>query len=106
MTIEWLKFVISPELREKFIEKDAQIWTSKLASYPGFLGKEVWLNPDRPNEVIMVIHWESREKWKSIPIQDLVETEREFNRQMGADSYKMLESLEYQVRRYPLPPFP
>lgn len=101
MAIEWLKFFVSPELREKFIEKDAQIWTSKLAGYPGFLGKQVWLNPDRPNEVIMVIHWESREKWKSIPLQDLEETEREFNLQMGSDSYKMLESLEYQVRKFP-----
>jgi uncharacterized protein (TIGR03792 family) len=100
MAIEWLKFIVSPELREKFIEKDAQIWTSKLASYPGFLGKEVWLNPDRPNDVIMVIHWESREKWKSIPVRDLVETEREFERQMGGDSYKMVESLEYQVRKF------
>jgi uncharacterized protein (TIGR03792 family) len=101
MAIEWLKFAVSPESREKFIETDDRIWTSKLASYPGFLGKEVWLNPARENEVIMVIHWESREQWKSIPVKDLIETEREFNLQMGGDSYKMLESLEYQVRKFP-----
>jgi uncharacterized protein (TIGR03792 family) len=101
MAIEWLKFIVSPELREKFIEKDAQIWTAKLATYPGYLGKEIWLNPDRPEEIIMIVRWESREQWKSIPLQDLEETERQFAKQMGNDSYKMTESLEYQVRKFP-----
>jgi uncharacterized protein (TIGR03792 family) len=101
MAIEWLKFIVFPELREKFIEKDAQIWTTKLASYPGFLGKEVWLNPTQPNELIMVVRWQSREQWKAIPQADLDATEQEFSRQMGKDTYKMTESLEYQLRKFP-----
>jgi uncharacterized protein (TIGR03792 family) len=101
MAIEWLKFIISPELREKFIETDARIWTAKLATYRGFLGKEIWLNPDRPEEIIMVIRWESREQWKSIPMEVLEATEREFSQALGSDTYKMTESLEYQLRKFP-----
>ncbi len=45
MLIELLKFKIAAEMRETCIQKDAEIWTTALAKYPGFLGKEVWINP-------------------------------------------------------------
>ncbi|ACC81367.1 conserved hypothetical protein [Nostoc punctiforme PCC 73102] len=47
MIIKLLKFEIAPHLRENFIHKDTQIWTTALAEYPGFLGKEVWIQPQR-----------------------------------------------------------
>jgi len=46
MVIEWLEFQVKPEAREKFIQKDQEIWTKFLAKQPGFLGKELWINPD------------------------------------------------------------
>ncbi|MDJ0549362.1 MAG: TIGR03792 family protein, partial [Microcystis sp. M49637_WE12] len=45
MVIEWLEFQVKPEAREKFIQKDQEIWTKFLAKQPGFLGKELWINP-------------------------------------------------------------
>jgi antibiotic biosynthesis monooxygenase (ABM) superfamily enzyme len=38
VVIELLKVKIPPKLREKFIQKDAEIWTAALAKYPGFMG--------------------------------------------------------------------
>ncbi len=66
MVIEWLKIRVSPELREKFIQKDAEIWTAKLASYPGFLSKEVLIDPKTPAELILMIRWASLEAWKEL----------------------------------------
>ena len=31
MVIEWLEFQVKPEAREKFIQKDQEIWTKCLA---------------------------------------------------------------------------
>ncbi|MGK7874423.1 MAG: TIGR03792 family protein [Xenococcaceae cyanobacterium] len=101
MVIEWLKFRVSPQSREKFIQKDAQIWTQMIASYPGFLGKEVWINPNAPEEIVLVIRWQTRQQWKSIPQAALEETEQQFAQQMGEDEYQMVESSEYQVRKFP-----
>ena len=101
MVIEWLKFRVSHQLREKFILKDAEIWTSMLASYPGFLGKEVWINPESPEEIVFVIRWETRQQWKSIPQAALDKTEQQFAQQMGKDEYQMIETFEYQVRKFP-----
>lgn len=100
MVIEWLKFQVDLKRREEFIQKDTEIWTPVLAKSPGFLGKEVWINPDSPTEVIFVIHWESREQWKSVSQKLLDETEQRFAEAMG-NSYQMLESQEYQVRKFP-----
>lgn len=101
MVIEWLKLRVSPELREKFIQKDAEIWTSMLATYPGFLGKEVWINPETPTEVIIVIRWANREAWESVPSDRLKQIEKQFTQEFGEEQ-EIIEAAEYQVRKFPL----
>ncbi len=100
MVIEWLKFRVAAELREEFIVQDEAIWTNMLAQYPGFLGKEIWLNPQQADEVVMVIRWQSREQWFTIPQADLESTEQQFNQALGGN-YDMVETKEYQVRKFP-----
>lgn len=100
MVIEWLKFHVAPESREKFIKKDKQIWTTALSSYSGFLGKEVWLEPNTADEVVFIIRWQSREQWKSIPAEELKAIEAKFAEAMDKIDYKMLESKEYQIRKF------
>jgi uncharacterized protein (TIGR03792 family) len=101
MVIEWLKFRVSPELREKFIQKDAEIWTAMLASYPGFLNKEVWTDPKTPTEIVLIIRWANLEAWKSIPLERLVQTEQLFAQEFG-DQHLIIEAAQYQVRKLPL----
>jgi uncharacterized protein (TIGR03792 family) len=99
MVIEWLKFTVSTELREQFVQTDAEIWTSVLAEYPGFLNKEIWISPERLDEVIAVIRWQSLEQWQAIPTTVLDETESRFSEAMGS-SYKLVETSQYQVRKF------
>ena len=103
MVIEWLEFRVDPKSREKFIQKDDALWTASLATYPGFLGKEVWIEPNEPNKVIFAIRWQTREQWKSIPAEDLAQIEQQFSTAMKKlnISYKMTESKEYQIRKFP-----
>jgi len=101
MVIEWLKVRVSPELREKFIQKDAEIWTATLASYPGFLGKEVWINPETSSEVVLIIRWESLEAWKAIPQDQLEQTEQQFTQEFG-EQQEIIEATQYKVRKFPL----
>ena len=103
MVIEWLKFRVDSKSREQFIQKDEAIWTAFLATYPGFLGKEVWIEPKAPERVIFTIRWQTREQWKSIPAKDLADIEQKFSaimRKMKID-YKMTESKEFQIRKFP-----
>lgn len=101
MVIEWLKVRVSPELREKYIQKDEEIWTTALSKYPGFLGKQVWINPKQQDEVVLVIQWQSREAWNRVSAQHMEETERLFSQAMGKAVYSIIEEGEYQIRKFP-----
>jgi uncharacterized protein (TIGR03792 family) len=98
MEIEWLKVRVSPELREQYVQKDAEIWTTALSKYPGFLSKEVWISPDNLAEVILVIHWQSYEQWQAIPAEELQRIEAQFNEAMG-NTYTIVEGTRFQVRK-------
>ena len=100
MVIELLKFKMNPAGREIFIQKDEEIWTTALTKYPGFLGKEVWINPNDQSEVVIVVQWETRELWKSIPQKDLDAIESKFDASLEFN-YEMVESSEYQIRKFP-----
>jgi uncharacterized protein (TIGR03792 family) len=99
MVIEWLKIRVNPETREKFVGLDQEIWTKALARQSGFLGKEVWINPVVSDEIIVVVHWQTREQWKSIAPDLLAKTEEAFKVSMGIDNYAIIEAQEYQIRK-------
>ena len=101
MVIEWLGFRVKPELREKFITEDGNIWTPALARNEGFLGKETWIDPAASDRLYLIVHWQTKEHWKAVPVSLLEETEAKFAAAMGADNYKMIEVKEYQVRKFP-----
>jgi uncharacterized protein (TIGR03792 family) len=98
VVIEYLKFTVVPELREKFVQQDDAIWTPILSGASGFLGKEVWINPDDLSEVVIIIRWLSVDQWQSIPADQLQKTEAKFSKSMG-DTYKLVSSSAYQVRK-------
>lgn len=97
MVIELLIVEVAIEDREKYLQIDREIWTKAIAQFPGFISKEVWLNPDRPTEVNLIIRWRSREEWKSISTQLLEEIECQFALKMGNTRHKIVELVEYQV---------
>ena len=95
MVIEWLKFKVPAEKWEAFIQRDEEVWTAGLKNFPGYLGKEIWVDSVE-NEVVMLIRWETREQWKSV----LQSTIDELDRQMGDLQIAIAESREYQVSKF------
>ena len=95
MVIEWLRFKVPHEKWEEFIQRDEEVWTAGLRSFRGFLGKETWVDLVE-NEVVMLIRWETRELWKSVP-QSLID---ELDAKMGELQMPIAESREYQVRKF------
>ncbi len=96
MVIEWLKFRVDPAQRDRYLAIDDEIWTSALATYPGFIDKTVWLDPNRDDEVIFVIAWATREQWKAIPQEEIDQINQRFDAALGIDHY-LIESKEFSV---------
>ena len=91
---------MQPELRETFVQADEEIWTAVLASYPGFLGKEVWISPDDLSKVVLTVRRNSFEECQAIPQEVLDATEARFQQAMGGDTYTLQDSQRFQVRRF------
>lgn len=88
--------------REKFIRQDEFIWTDFLSNYPGFLGKEVWIDPNESHKVTLLVRWQTRKQWKSIPQKDLVKVDRHFTdvmKRLGIN-FKSSGFKEYQIRKF------
>jgi uncharacterized protein (TIGR03792 family) len=92
MVIEWLRFDVPAAKHAAFLKRDAEVWTAGLSRYPGFLGKELWLEAESGN-LIAVIRWESMSAWKSIPSADL----EGLDAAMGDLVMPILESRAYET---------
>ncbi|MGL5010911.1 MAG: TIGR03792 family protein [Paracoccaceae bacterium] len=96
MVIEWLRFVVPVADQARYFAADAEIWTAALAAQPGFLGKEVWCRHDAPDQVNLIIRWESRAQWKAVPEGVLRATDAAFRAAMGRD-YPVIECVDMDV---------
>lgn len=92
MVIEWLKFQVPPEKWEAFIQQDEEVWTAGLQECPGFLGKEVWVNPEQ-QEIVLVIRWESQTQWDAVPESKI----QQLDEAMGELKMPIVESRAYQM---------
>ncbi|WP_225892447.1 TIGR03792 family protein [Nostoc sphaeroides] len=82
------------------MQKDAQIWTIALAEYPRFLAKQVWISLNDHTEIIFIICWATLEQWKAIPQADLQTIKDKFIPALR-ESYPVVKSAKYQVRKFP-----
>lgn len=69
MVVELLRIACPREKRAAFIQRDHDVWTRGLMTQPGFLGKEVWVHPDKPDEVVLAIHMQSWAHLRAIPAE-------------------------------------
>ncbi|MBE9029969.1 TIGR03792 family protein [filamentous cyanobacterium LEGE 11480] len=95
MVIEWLTLMVPADWHERFIAADTAIWTHFLAQQPGYVGKQIWRNPAKPDELTLLIHWQSRQQWKAIAPTALAAVEQEFRQNLGR-SFDIIAANEYQ----------
>jgi uncharacterized protein (TIGR03792 family) len=98
MNVEWLRIKVAPEYRERFVQKDDEIWTTFLSQAPGFLKKEIWISPENKSEVIIAIHWSAQAQQQPISKKALDTIEQKFLEQLGVP-FQLLETKQYQVRK-------
>jgi uncharacterized protein (TIGR03792 family) len=100
--VEWIQYQVPPSAQADFIEQDERIWTAFLATVPGFISKEVLVSAKQLNEILILVHWVSREAWYGIERSQLERVQAQFVQQVGADYPHVVQ--EYQVRRSKISP--
>jgi uncharacterized protein (TIGR03792 family) len=101
--VEWLRFKVAPEYRERFVQKDDEVWTTFLKQCPGFLRKETWISLNDLSEVMLATYWATLDQQQAIPQALLDKTDRQFLEALGVP-FQKLEIKLLQLRKTALAP--
>jgi len=100
LAVEELIMRIRPDLLEKWIELDHQIWTKGLAEWPGFAGKELWLSGMVPGEVTVIVYWTDLDLWKAIDEEWLERTDKQVFDILGKENIEYVEARHSVNQKY------
>jgi uncharacterized protein (TIGR03792 family) len=76
VVVEWLTFRVSSDERDVWLAREEEVWSRFLEGCEGFLRKQMWIEEGEIHEIHAVIWWESRELWKRITPEQVVEVDR------------------------------
>ena len=68
--VEIIRLNVPADLRRQWLEAEAKSWGNWLELQSGFLGRQLFWDRER-EEATLLIHWASRNQWKSIPTKEI-----------------------------------
>ncbi len=70
MVIEELRLKVPAYAKTVWLNAEKEIWEPWLSSQDGFLGRQLFWNKEK-EEALILVNWESRKLWKSIPMSEV-----------------------------------
>jgi len=70
MVIEELRLRVPAQYKEVWLQTEKKIWEPWLSSQAGFLGRQLFWDKEK-EEALILVNWESKKLWKSIPISEV-----------------------------------
>tara|TARA_B100000902_G_scaffold115577_1_gene116460 strand:+ start:192 stop:638 length:447 start_codon:yes stop_codon:yes gene_type:complete len=77
MVIEELRLKVPAYAKAAWLIAEKEIWDPWLSSQDGFLGRQLFWNKEK-EEALILVNWESKELWKSIPISEVNVVQQKF----------------------------
>ena len=70
MVIEELRLKVPIDVKAVWLNAEKEIWQTWLSSQDGFLGRQLFWDKEK-EEALILVDWESKKLWKSIPISEV-----------------------------------
>ena len=67
---EELRLSVPKAFREAWLQAEKNVWEPWLSSKDGFLGRQLYWDKEK-EEALILVNWESKKLWKSIPISEV-----------------------------------
>jgi uncharacterized protein (TIGR03792 family) len=77
LVTEELRLKVPSQYKEVWLKTEKQIWEPWLSSQVGFLGRQLFWNKEK-EEALILVNWESKILWKSIPISEVNKVQEKF----------------------------
>ena len=96
--VEGLTLRVAPELVEKYMQVEEDIWIEDLFNCPFFIGGEVWVSDDKKGEVTSLYFWESEEAYEAASNSEFGRIHKQ--RSMEAMESEFVKAWHGEDRRY------
>ena len=77
MVIEELRLKVPADVKAAWLKAEKEIWEPWLLSQEGFLGRELFWDKEK-EEALILVNWESKKLWKSIPMSEVNVVQQKF----------------------------
>ena len=77
VVIEELRIKVPAQFKEVWLKTEKKIWEPWLSSKDGFLGRQLFWDKEK-EEALILVNWESKKLWKSIPISEVNVVQQRF----------------------------
>jgi len=77
MVIEELRLKVPADAKAAWLKAEKEIWDPWLSSQDGFLGRQLFWDKEK-EEALILVNWESKKLWKSIPMSEVNVVQQKF----------------------------
>ena len=77
MVIEELRLKVPADAKAAWLNAEKEIWEPWLSSQDGFLGRQLFWDKEK-EEALILVSWESKKLWKSIPMSKVNVVQEKF----------------------------
>jgi len=70
MVVEELRLKVPSYAKVAWLNAEKEIWEPWLSSQDGFLGRQIFWDKKK-EEALILVNWESKKLWKSIPMSEV-----------------------------------
>ena len=77
MVIEELRLKVPADVKAVWLNAEQEIWEPWLSSQDGFLGRQLFWDKEK-EEALILVNWESKKLWKSIPMSEVNVIQKKF----------------------------
>ena len=77
MVIEELRLKVPLAAKAAWLNGEKEVWDPWLSSQEGFLGRQLFWDKEK-EEALILVNWESKKLWKSIPISEVNVVQEKF----------------------------
>ena len=77
MVIEELRLKVPADVKAAWLNAENEIWEPWLSSQDGFLGRQLFWDKEK-EEALVLVTWESKKLWKSIPMSQVNVVQEKF----------------------------
>ena len=75
--VEVLRLSVPSELKETWLKAEKTVWEPWLSKQKGFMGRQIFWDKQK-QEALILVNWESKKLWKSIPISEVNVVQEKF----------------------------